>query len=133
MQVVTAEQHRARHTGSPDHSQVNAKESFKGHAAAVDAGDCTADGQSPVFQPDAAACCLLGKAGQLPLAASYQEKGAAAGFKAAYWLSPLQCAALGACDVAAAWCHLQRVGACGEAAHVRIVLAMPAKRQPIPD
>lgn len=122
------------HTGSPDHSQVSAKESFKGHAAAVDAGDCTAERQSPVFQPDAAACCLLGKAGQLPLTASYQEKGAAAGLKAAYWLTPLQCAALGACDVAAAWCNLQRrVGACGEAAHVRTGLAMPAKWHPIPD
>lgn len=96
--------------GSPDDPQVSAQHSFKGCPMAGHASDCSIDCQCFVFKPDAATCCLLGEAHQLPFVASYQ-KAAAAGLKAAHCLLAFQSAALAACDMAAVGCNLQQVWA----------------------
>lgn len=96
----------------PDHTQISAQNGFQSRPMAGHASDCTIDCQNFVFKPDAATRCLLSKAHQLPFAASCQ-KAAAAGLKAGYRLLAFQFAALAACHVAAAWCNLQQVGACG--------------------
>ena len=89
------------------------------------ASDRTIDCQYLVFKPDAATCSLLGKAHQLPFAASYQKE-AAAGLKAGYRLLAFQCAALAACHMAAVGCNLQQVWACGAFQGFRMQLTFNA-------
>ena len=105
----------------PNHTQISAQNSFKGCPMAGQTCDCTSDCHSFVFKPDAAACRLLSKAHQLPFAASNQKE-AAAGLQASYRLLTFQCAALAACHMAAVWCNLQQVRACGAFQRFRMQL-----------
>ena len=60
----------------PDSAQASAQNNFLSCIMAGHAGDCPIEGQAFVLEPDAAACCLLGKAHQLPSAACHQKAAA---------------------------------------------------------